>query len=413
MHNPCGSDGSPYTARVHPLDTAETSGAATQRAMSFSSAFAVAAVTHKKADYELLEGIGCNASGHLTVYRARHTPSGQFLVVKRVDLEHGMQRYGNGKPSEVQLSRMLRDCNVTECLASFVADNELWIVMPLMDGGSLAGMLLTREFADGFPETVVAVCIRDVLRALSYLHKNGIIFRNVRPSRMLAHSDGGVRLSNLCNSITLYREGHRARREFVFGSDLSGSIPWVAPEVLQQDLYGYDTSADIYGLGISAIQLATGRLPYGGMEPTQVLLMKLKGRPPTMDDFAGQRKLTRQFRQFVDLCLRRNPRERPTADQLLDHPFVRGGKRKSQVLPALLKALPPLTERSKLECEAIARANNAAGAMRSQVAEAAAAELGDEEPPVFRRSIDELNVHASTTLAKGAAVSSTGSAWVF
>eukprot|EP01136_Pigoraptor_vietnamica_P033103 Opistho-1_new@8929 len=416
MPNPCGSGstGSPYTARVHPLDSDESG----RRQMSFAPGVEGPVLfTHRVEDYELLEDIGCNSKGDLTVHRARHKPTGAFVAIKRIDLEAELDRFSTDEPHEIHLSRLLRDDNVTECLASFVVDDELWVVMPLLDGGCLASVLLTRDYFDGLPESVVSLCVRDILRALAYLHKNAVVFRNVRPSRMLAHSDGSVRLSNFADAVLLYRGGQRVRREYSFGASVADSLPWIAPEVLQQDLQGYDTSADIYGLGISAIQLATGRVPYAGMEPTKVLLLKLNGRPPALDDFSSsQRKFTRQFRQFVDLCLRRNARERPSAEQLLDHPFVKGTKRKSQILPSLLKALPSLSDRTRLEREAALQAQHALGTMRSQVAEAAAAELGEEGPPVLRRSIDDIAAQGQA-MAEAAEAADHGAAgppmWVF
>lgn len=146
------------------------------------------------------------------------------------------------------------------------------------------------------------------------------------------------------------------RRSFV------GTPCWMAPEVISQKssssgVSGYNASADIYSLGITAIELAHGRAPHSLDPPYKALLKTLQNASPTLDrgkghgkGFAGKGggyKYSKELKDIVDACLQKDPVKRPTAHELLEMPFFKNAKKKDYLVDVLLKGLPPLTMRQE------------------------------------------------------------------
>jgi serine/threonine-protein kinase OSR1/STK39 len=203
-------------------------------------------------------------------------------------------------------------------------------------------------------------CLRSLLcdsHPLSYLHVNGLVHRDIKAANLLLDDDGTVLVGDLGVAASLSDEDahnhaanipiHRKATEEAetplpklssgtLGKRKSfvGTPCWMAPEVIAQKQY--DASADIWSLGITALELCNGRAPYSRDTPTRILQKILHNDAPTLDRKAGKYQYSREFKEVIESCLVKDPSQRPTAAELLETPFFKGSKRKGYLVPALI-----------------------------------------------------------------------------
>lgn len=161
----------------------------------------------------------------------------------------------------------------------------------------------------------------------------------------LFYSDFGA--SSWIETMGLSQE--RARHTFI------GTVSFMAPEVIEQD-QGYDFKADIWNFGITVLELITGAAPFHKLPPLKVLMMTLQNDPPSLEsvsEFEDQYKgYGKSVRKLIVDCLQKDPAKRPTASELLKHPFMKKAKDRRYLLQTLLPNTPSLNERSRRALDA-------------------------------------------------------------
>ncbi|RLN92070.1 hypothetical protein BBJ28_00022554 [Nothophytophthora sp. Chile5] len=258
--------------------------------------------------YEVLERIGEGSYGK--VYKAVTKASAEVVALKVVPME---------SEDQVAFDELTREIRILECCASpfvvqyrgsFTFDSQLWIAMEFCAAGSLADLHTLRGRHVLSEAEIAAVCA-NVALGLAHLHSRGLIHRDIKAGNLLLAADGVTKLADFGVSAQL--TATVGKRRTVIGTPF-----WMAPEVIQEAQY--DCKADLWSLGITALELAEGEPPLAHMHPMRAIFL-IPNRPPP--ELREPEQYSTEFRDFLTVCLKKNPQERASADDLLRHPFIR------------------------------------------------------------------------------------------
>ncbi|KAJ5586685.1 Serine/threonine-protein kinase svkA [Penicillium hispanicum] len=265
--------------------------------------------------YQMMEELGSGSFG--TVYKAIDMSTGEIVAVKHIDLESSEDDIQEIQ-QEISVLATCASAFVTQYKASFLKGHKLWIVMEYLGGGSCLDLLKPGVFN----EAHVAIVCQQLLQGLDYLHSEGKIHRDVKAANVLLSNTGKVKLADFGVAAQLVNIKSQ-RNTFV------GTPFWMAPEVIQQS--GYDFKADIWSLGITAIEMINGEPPHASTHPMKVLFLIPKNPAPRLEG----NEYSNTFKDFITQCLTKDPDRRPSAKELLRHKFIRNAG-KTEALQELI-----------------------------------------------------------------------------
>ncbi len=223
--------------------------------------------------FELLQRIGEGGMG--VVYRARYVIKNHEVALKMmpedVTDETTLARFER----EMEVLKGLKHPNIVRTFGGISEDKQRFYAMELLPGGSLEEILRCRGRLSW--ETVIDYGLQ-MCSALAYLHSQGVVHRDVKPSNFLIASDGRLKLSDFGLASVL------AARRITAAGRTAGTFLYMAPEQIRGETITPRT--DLYALGCVLFELLTGQPPYVGETPAATLHMHCKSPIPRVAERA-------------------------------------------------------------------------------------------------------------------------------
>ncbi|CCW69706.1 unnamed protein product [Phytomonas sp. Hart1] len=294
------------------------------------------------ARFQIIRGHPSIGEGSFScVYRAWDAFIGRYLAAKEITLEaKRLPGVVRGVLKEYMVLTSLRHPNIVQVVALMIDGNSCKIFMEWMPSGSLREVL--RENRSGvLREGVVSRYIRDTLLGLDFLHSRGVLHRDIKPANMLLGTEGAVKLTDFGTSVLL-SENEQTLESGV----IMGTAPYMAPEAVRGI---YSAASDVWSLGCTALELATGHVPWEDpdtgtrLNPVQLIYKigklhdddnaygmphsYLRARSPSSENGAAgipqpAVSVSEDFLGFLDSIFVLDRHARATTAELLAHPFI-------------------------------------------------------------------------------------------
>ncbi|ERL93227.1 serine/threonine-protein kinase 3 [Dendroctonus ponderosae] len=252
--------------------------------------------------FDIICKLGEGAYG--SVYKALHKESDSVVAIKQVPLDTDLHEI----IKEISIMQQCDSPYVVRYYGSYFKNTDLWIIMEYCGAGSVSDIIRLRKKT--LTECEIATILSDALKGLEYLHSNRKIHRDIKAGNILLNTDGHAKLADFGVAGQLTET--ISKRNTVIGSPF-----WMAPEIILE--IGYDCVADIWSIGITALEMAEGKPPYADIHPMRAVFMIPTKPPPS---FRDPDRWSAEFIDFVSVCLVKNPCDRASATDLIQHLFL-------------------------------------------------------------------------------------------
>jgi serine/threonine kinase 3 len=274
-------------------------------------------------DFEILNLLGEGSFG--AVYRAKHKKNSETVAVKIIpnatSNTNGIDSETDKIMSEISILSRCDSAFIVGYFECFVKppkkrlDNgEMWIIMEYCEGGSILDFLERagglHSYGEG--EEVIRACCASIVLGLEYLHGvASVCHRDIKCGNVLLTNDGHVKLADFGVSAELTNTLNK--RKTVVGSPF-----WMAPEVIKES--HYDGRADVWSLGITAIEMAEGHPPHSSLHPMRAIFVIPTKPAPSLQDLDAW---SSEMLDFIRCCCEKDPSQRYDSALLASHTFIK------------------------------------------------------------------------------------------
>ncbi|KAI0662524.1 kinase [Cubamyces menziesii] len=279
--------------------------------------------------------IGAGSFG--SVYLAINLDSNTLMAVKEIKFQEtaGLTNLYSHIRDELQVMEMLHHPNVVEYYGIEVHRDKVYIFEEYCQGGSLAALLEHGRIED---ENILQVYTLQMLEGLAYLHSQGVVHRDIKPDNILLDHMGVIKYVDF-GAAKIIAKNHRTLQRTrrisetptpgtssgQFGNGLNNSLTgtpmYMSPEVIRNNKRGRHGAMDIWSLGCVVLECATGRKPWSNLDNEWAIMFHIgvaTQHPPLPEP--GQ--LSEMGIDFIRQCLTIDPMQRPTAIELMNHPWM-------------------------------------------------------------------------------------------
>eukprot|EP01102_Stenamoeba_stenopodia_P011313 TRINITY_DN345_c1_g6_i2.p1 TRINITY_DN345_c1_g6~~TRINITY_DN345_c1_g6_i2.p1 ORF type:complete len:625 (-),score=107.10 TRINITY_DN345_c1_g6_i2:199-2073(-) len=272
--------------------------------------------------YTIGDGLGQGAYGK--VFRGLNLKTGEVVAIKQIDKHLIAPEDWPLVLQELNLLQHLTNPNIVQFIDYHETNDFLYFILEFVEGGSLYSVV--KKFG-ALPDRLLVLFIVQVLRGLRYLHSRGVMHRDIKGANILLTKEGTCKLADF-GSATYAAVNKQL--------EAKGTPFWMAPELIDQSASA-GLASDIWSLGCTVIELLTGEPPYWKLGPVVALFRMTKDLHPPLPD---ESQLTPNLKDFLMKCFERDVTLRPTADDLLRHPWVTSIWGEEPVSIDLAKATP-------------------------------------------------------------------------